>query len=166
MPPSAAAWLLSIFLAILSDKLQRRSPFVAFSLVLAIAGSAILITTHNNTPLQYGAIFLLAMGTYSSMPILICWFTMNLSGHWERSVGTGWMIGFGNIGAIVATFSFTEADAPQYHKGYSILLGGISIVAVSSTVYFALIWRERQRVHQREDVEGSAVLAKCKTFYL
>ena len=55
------------------------------------------------------------------------------------------MIGFGNIGAIVATFAFTKADAPKYHKGYSILLVGVCIVTAASAIYLALILREKRR---------------------
>ena len=148
VPPSAAAWVLAVLLAILSDRYQLRSPFVFFSLSLALIGSAILLSVTDNTPLQYGSIFLVAMGTYSAMPLVICWYTMNLVGHWERGVGTGWMIGFGNIGAIVATFAFTKEDAPKYHKGYSILLTGVCIVIASSAVYLGLTWREKRKVAQ------------------
>ena len=159
VPPSAAAWVMSVLLAILSDRVQMRLPFVFFSLALALVGSTILLSVTNNTPLQYGSIFLVAMGTYSAMPLVICWYTMNLAGHWERSIGTGWMIGFGNIGAIVATFAFTKGDAPEYHKGYSILLSGVCIVIAASAVYSILIWRaQRSAKRVRDSNEENGVL--------
>ena len=153
VPPYAAGWAAAIFLAVVSDRMQLRSPFLAVALVIGIAGSAILLAVTHNIPLQYGAIFLLAMGTYSSMPIIICWYTMNLPGYWERGVGTGWQIGFGNIGAIVATFAFTSSDAPLYHKGYSLLLGGLGIVIASSLVYVVAIWFENRKVIGMESSE-------------
>ena len=100
---------------------------------------------------------------------------MNLDGHWERSVGTGWMIGFGNIGAIVATFAFTKADAPAYHKGYSILLGGVCIVIAAAAIYGVLIWQEKRMVGKMEradrgEDDGELVraggAAGRKTYYL
>lgn len=45
---------------------------------------------------QYGALFLVTSGCYSAMPVLVCWYTMNLGGHRRRSVGSAWQIGFGN----------------------------------------------------------------------
>jgi len=80
---------------------------------------------------------------------------MNLSGAWERSVGTGWQIGFGNIGAIIATFSFTAADAPYYHKGYSIIMGALCLVITSSVLYLVVALRENHsRRVGNEDVLG------------
>lgn len=155
VPPTAVAWLMSVILAYVSDRFRLRSPFVAFSLAVAITGSGILLSVHDNVHLEYGAIFLLAMGTYSCMPIVICWYTMNLRGGWERGVGTGWMIGFGNIGAIVATFSFTIADAPLYHKGYSIIMGGLCIVIVSATIYFLLLLKEKRKIGSEQRSAGN-----------
>lgn len=41
---------------------------------------------------------MVAMGCYSAMPIIVCWFNMNLGGHHRRSVGSAWQVAFGNIG--------------------------------------------------------------------
>lgn len=173
VPPTAAAWLISVILAVLSDKVRLRSPFIAFSLALALAGSGILLKVHDNVHLEYGAIFMLAMGTYSSMPILICWYTMNLRTQWQRSVGTAWMIGFGNIGGIVSTFTITASGAPKYHRGYSILLGGVCITVASTAVYFLLVLKENSRrsATQRGYVEsgrnlGASEKADSGRYYL
>ena len=32
------------------------------------------------------------MGTYTAMPIVVCWFNMNLGGHHRRSVGSAWQV--------------------------------------------------------------------------
>ena len=39
---------------------------------------------------------------------------MNLGGHHRRSIGTGWQVGFGNIGGIIAVYAFQTRDAPRY----------------------------------------------------
>ena len=149
VPPSAAALVFAIILACISDWRRVRFPFVALALALAMVGAGVLINVHHNTPLEYGAICLIAMGTYSSMPLVICWFTMNLQGHWQRSVGTAWQIGFGNIGAIIATFAFVSTDAPFYSKGYAILMTGVCITAASALLYFVIIWRENRAAQHR-----------------
>lgn len=64
---------------------------------VAMAGYGILLNVHGgNHHTQYGALFLVTSGCYSAMPVIVCWVTMNLGGHRRRSVGTAWMIGFGN----------------------------------------------------------------------
>lgn len=67
-------------------------------LLIAIAGFAVLFTIHGveNRNILYGALFLVTCGAYSAMPVIVCWYVMNLGGHKRRSVGTAWQIGFGN----------------------------------------------------------------------
>lgn len=98
VPPWAAAFGFAMLLAFLSDKFKHRFAFAIFAICVAITGFAILIRVHNNRPLEYAALFLVAMGAYSAMPIIVCWFNMNLGGHHRRSVGSAWQVSFGNIG--------------------------------------------------------------------
>ena len=102
VPPWAAAFAFSMLVATFSDYFRHRFLFALVPIAIAIAGFAILITTHHNTHLEYGALFMVTCGTYSAMPIIVCWFQMNLGGHHRRAVGSAWQIGFGNIGGIIA----------------------------------------------------------------
>jgi hypothetical protein len=86
------------------------------------------------------------MGTYTAMPIIVCWFNMNLGGHHRRAIGTAWQVGFGNIGGIIATYSFLSTDAPYYTKGYGIGIAFVCLSAVSCILYAAIItWENRRR---------------------
>ncbi|ERF68098.1 hypothetical protein EPUS_06909 [Endocarpon pusillum Z07020] len=145
VPPFAVAFVFSVLIAFISDRLQHRFVFILIPLALGISGSAILLRVHNNVDAQYGALFLLAMGIYAAMPVVICWFTMNLQGHHARSVGTAWQIGFGNLGGIVAPFAFLSRDAPYYRTGYALLMSMICLAVVSAAAYFLALWRENQR---------------------
>lgn len=98
VPPWAAAFGFAMLIATLSDATRHRMGFAIFSIAVAITGFGILIAVHDNRPLQYAALFLVAMGAYTAMPIVVCWFNMNLGGHHRRSVGSAWQVGFGNIG--------------------------------------------------------------------
>ena len=57
----------------------------------------------------------------------------------------------GNIGGIIATYSFVASDAKHfYHKGYSICIGFICLSAFSCCLYFLAVWgqnRNRNRIH-------------------
>lgn len=67
-----------------------------------------------------------------------------------RSVGSAWQVGFGNIGGIIATYSFLKKDAPFFKPGYSICLGFICLSATSCCIYFVscLIQnRNREKTH-------------------
>ena len=135
VPPFVAAYAFSLILSFISAKANHRAGFVLFPLLIALTGVGILLNVHNNVSLEYAAVFLVTMGLFSALPIALCWYIMNLDGYFDRAVGSAWMIGFGNIGGIVATFSFQAADAPFYHKGYSVVAFGLCLTAASSVAY-------------------------------
>jgi predicted membrane channel-forming protein YqfA (hemolysin III family) len=68
-----------MILAYLSDKTRHRFGYAVFAVCVAIVGFAILISVHDNRPLEYAALFLVAMGCYSAMPIIVCWFSTSFS---------------------------------------------------------------------------------------
>ncbi|KAK9476953.1 major facilitator superfamily domain-containing protein [Lipomyces japonicus] len=144
VPPWAAAFGASMVSAILSDYFKHRYLFTLGLTGIAITGFGILLGVHDNTHTQYAALHLCALGLYSAMPIIVCWTTTNLSGHTRRAIGTGWQVGFGNIGGIIATFSFLAADAPKYTKGYAICLAFAALSMVSCLVYLLGIMKENR----------------------
>ncbi|KAI4246535.1 MAG: hypothetical protein L6R40_001898 [Gallowayella cf. fulva] len=147
VPPWAASFTFAMIVAFFSDKFKHRFAFTLIPICIAITGFAILITVHTNHHLEYAALFMVTMGVYSAMPVVVCWFNMNLGGHHRRAVGTAWQIGFGNIGGIIATYSFLPKDKPHFYKpGYSICIGFICLSAASCVVYAAsVVWQNRQR---------------------
>lgn len=145
VPPWAAAFTFAMLIAYISDKTKHRFLFTITPIAVTIAGFAILITVHHNHRLEYGALFLVAMGSFSAMPVIICWFTMNLGGHHRRSVGTAWQVGFGNIGGIIATYAFLAKDAPKYYKpGYSICIAFVCLSAAACMCYLAAVWTQNR----------------------
>ncbi|CAL8584609.1 High-affinity nicotinic acid transporter [Xanthoria parietina] len=153
VPPTAAALALCLIMAYLSDRTGLRSPFIGFGLGLIISGLAILITVHHTFSAQYAGLCLVAMGAFSAGPIIICWYVMSLDGHVNRSIGSAWIIGFGNTGGIVATFAFLAKDAPRYHTGYSILLAFVCLGSLATALYMACVWRQVKRIRANDPPE-------------
>ncbi|ORY12252.1 MFS transporter-like protein [Clohesyomyces aquaticus] len=146
VPPWAAAFGFAMVIAWLSDKFRHRFLFAIIPICVCISGFAILITVHDHRSVQYGALFLVAMGAYSAMPVIVCWFNMNLGGHHRRAVGTAWQVGFGNIGGIIAVYAFLVKDAPRYIPGYSICLAFVCLSALSCLIYFLMcMWENKSR---------------------
>ncbi|MCJ1471797.1 hypothetical protein MMC13_000438 [Lambiella insularis] len=139
VPPWAAAFGFAMLVAFFSDALKHRFLFTIFPICVSITGFAILISVHTNHNLEYAALFLVTMGTYGAMPVVVCWFTQNLGGHHRRAVGTAWQIGFGNIGGIIATYAFLSKDAPNYKPGYSICIAFICLSATACATYFVSV---------------------------
>lgn len=137
VPPWVAAFGFSMGLAFISDKTRHRAAYAIFSSLVAMAGFIMLLANHTNIKVRYGGLFLIACGLYSAMPLIICWTSMNFAGHHRRSVGTGWQIGFGNIGGIIATFSFLSTDSPYYTKGLAIGLA-FTVCAIITIIGYEL----------------------------
>jgi hypothetical protein len=145
VPPFAAAFAFCVLLALGSSRTNTRMPYVMFSAVVLILGLAILMTTRGNFSAQYGGIILVCMGAFGAGSIVVCWYLMNLVGHKQRSMGSGWMISFGNTGGILAPFAFLPKYAPKYIPGYSVCMGAAVIGILSTAAYSLLVLRERRR---------------------
>ncbi|RAH68261.1 putative MFS transporter [Aspergillus aculeatinus CBS 121060] len=150
IPPWAAAFVFSMIIAILSDKFKHRFAFTLVPMLVTMAGYGILLNVHGvaHRNVQYGALFMVTCGTYSAMPVIVCWYAMNLGGHRRRSVGTAWQIGFGNIGGFISTYAFLAKDAPLYRNGYIISLSFQCFSAACCIIYFAAIWAANKRRDQ------------------
>jgi hypothetical protein len=153
VPPFAASLALCLIIAYFSDKVAIRAPFVLFGYALLIAGLAIMLTVHGKShfSVEYLGIHLIAMGALGSGACIICWVLMNQHGHVQRSIGSGFLIGFGNLGGIVATFTFLKKDAPNYTSGYWILMGMSILGTVATIAYGILIQREKRRARRNGD---------------
>ncbi|KAF7587166.1 hypothetical protein BBP40_007652 [Aspergillus hancockii] len=136
IPPWAAAFGFSMLIAFLSDRFRHRFAFALIPMLIAMAGFGILLNLHGESSrhVQYGALFLVTSGCYSAMPVLI---------------------GFGNIGGIISTYSFLQKDAPLYRNGYIISMSFLCFSAAMAIVYFAAIWFDNKR-RDRAMANGSA----------
>ena len=148
VPPWAAAFGFSMLIAYTSDKVRHRFLFALFAIAVAIASFGILFEIHNDTDVQYAALFLAAMGAYTAMPIIVCWFNMNLGGHHRRAIGSAWQVGFGNLGGIIATFIFKNKKSEGTHQkftvGYSVCMGFCCLSFVSCIIYCLACWKENK----------------------
>ena len=161
VPPWAAAFCFSMIVAWFSDRLKHRFFFIIFSICICVSGFATLLSVHHNRHVQYGALFLVVLGTYTAMPIIVCWFNMNLGGHHRRAVGSAWQIAFGNVGGIIAVWAFLKKDAPRYITGYSICISFVCLSALASCLYFVLcLWQNQSR---RKSVKGTSLSEDEKT---
>ncbi|KAL5050948.1 hypothetical protein BDW71DRAFT_194064 [Aspergillus fruticulosus] len=161
VPPWAAAFGCAMLVATLSDYFRHRYVFTMIGMLVGISGYGVLLSLRDTThhTIQYGALFMITCGCFSASPVFLCWFGMNLGGHTRRSVGTAFQIGFGNIGGIIATYSFLEKDAPLYRNGYIIGLSFACFSAAMSTVYFFAV-RYENRKRERLLAGGAVVTAE------
>ena len=145
VPPWAAAFGFAMLTATFSDMTRHRFAWIIGCLCVAISGFAILISIQGQTQVQYAALFLVAMGCYSAMPFMVCWFNMNIGGHVRRSVCSAWQVSFGNIGGIIAVFVFLPSEKPVYTTGYSVCIAFTCLATVSVIMYGLSCIRENRK---------------------
>lgn len=157
VPPFAASFALCLISAYISDKIQLRYPFIILGFSVLIAGLAILMSVHGREHFsaEYAGISLVSMGAFCAGASIVCWYLMNLKGHVQRSIGSAWLISFGNTGGIIAAFAFLKKDAPFYHTGYSAIMSTTAAGIIAFVIYGGLVVRERRQA-SRISVEGKA----------
>ena len=137
----------------MSDFTRHRYLYLVFAISVSLPGIAILLSIHDDHKTEYAALFLVALGVYSAMPIAICWFSMNQRGHRRRAIATGILIGVGEIGGIASTFLFPAKEAPFWRTGYGVVMAMMCLSFVMATGYFLACWRENRSVSSEEEAE-------------
>ncbi|KAL0949960.1 hypothetical protein HGRIS_009980 [Hohenbuehelia grisea] len=97
VPPYVPAVVLTVVVAVLSDRLKWRGPFILICLPLAIVGYIIAITAQTNTG-RYAAVFLMAAGVYPSGPCILSILPNNSSGHYKKATTTALQLAIANTG--------------------------------------------------------------------
>ncbi|CAI7609624.1 unnamed protein product [Penicillium glandicola] len=120
--PYAVAAVITVVVAIISDRLRLRGVVMLFTLPIAIIGYAV-IANIDNPHVQYGMTFLMATGQYASVPCILVWLSNNSAGHYKRATTSAMQLAIANAGGFVATFNYPSRDAPLFHRGHTIILG-------------------------------------------
>lgn len=150
--------------AVLSDKTKHRYGYMMFGIVFASIGYTILLCqgplkdpqTHKaaglHVKVRYMAVYFVTTGVYMVQPFAIVWVANNLGGHYKRAIGLAFMVGFGNIGGIIASNIFVQAQAPRFFVGYGVSLGMLIFCGIMSTVFAAgLVMENKKRQRGERD---------------
>jgi nitrate/nitrite transporter NarK len=120
--PYAVAAVFTVITAIVSDRMALRGVIMLFTLPVCIIGYAVISVSHN-PKVQYGMTFMMATGLYSSVPCVLVWNSNNSAGHYKRATTSALQLAIANSGGFVASFIYTQKEAPQFHKSHTIILG-------------------------------------------
>ena len=102
VPPYAVAFILTITVAVLSERYVIRAPVIAASSSFAVIGYILLLSDH--TPgVSYLGTILAAGGIYPATAIVLSWPANNVSGQTKRATANAMQISIGNLGAVLGT---------------------------------------------------------------
>ncbi|XRM41005.1 hypothetical protein ABZX51_004304 [Aspergillus tubingensis] len=112
VPPYAVAFVLTITVAILSERTHRRAPFILGSSALACLGYILLLTDHR-PGVSYLGTFFAAAGIYPAVAIVLSWPANNVSGQTKRCIANAMQISIGNLGAVLGTQLYRTETSPS-----------------------------------------------------
>lgn len=147
--PYAVAAVCTVGVSVLSDRLKLRGTIMLFALIPAIIGYAVIANIGVNYPkVKYGMTFLMATGLYSGVPCVLVWNSNNSAGHYKRATTTALQLAIANSGGFVAAFIYPSTDAPQFHRGHTVILGllvGAWFLTLANVLYCAKVNKDKAR---------------------
>ncbi|KAF1982042.1 MFS general substrate transporter [Aulographum hederae CBS 113979] len=151
IPIFMVALVVSLIVAVATDKLRHRYGFTMLGVAIATIGYIILLSqTGLAVGVKYFALFLVASGGFITQTVALGWLANCMSGHYKRSVSSASQVGFGNIGGIIASNIFLDKEAPAYKTGYSVSLGLLLMCGAACTALFVLLVRENRKRERGE----------------
>jgi hypothetical protein len=157
VPPYAVATILTVIVAILSEKTKKRGSFILASSSFAIIGYIILLTAPVHKPgVSYTGTIFAASGIYPSTAIVLSWPAANVSGQSKRATATAMTITIGNLGAVLGTQLYRPNTSPRWYLGHSFALGYLVMnLAVTSILWWRL---NRENMRKEERAAGGEVV--------
>ncbi|KAI4864713.1 MFS general substrate transporter [Hypoxylon rubiginosum] len=148
VPPYAFAFITTVTVAILSERLGQRAIFIGGSAIFAAIGYAILLS--NTDPVSrpgvsYTGVFFAAGGIYPATAVTLSWPAINVSGQTKRAIANAMQISIGNLGAVLGTQLYRATDGPRFIVGHSMALAYLLANAVVVSILGIRLRNENRR---------------------
>ena len=144
VPPYAVAFILTLTVAILSERLKIRAPFIMGGSALAAIGYIILLSDRKAGVSYLGTIFA-AAGIYPATAIVLSWPANNVSGQTKRCTANAMQISIGNLGAVIGTQLYRSNDGPRFFLGHGFALGYLCANVVVVGILWAVLRAENTK---------------------
>lgn len=129
------AFVLSIIVAVLSERVHLRAPFIMGSSGIAIIGY-ILLLAQDRPGVSYLGTFFATAGVYPAVAIVLSWPANNVSGQTKRAIANAMQISIGNLGSVLGTQLYRTETSPRYFLGHGFALGYL----VANIIVVGILW--------------------------
>ncbi|KAH7380038.1 major facilitator superfamily domain-containing protein [Pyrenochaeta sp. MPI-SDFR-AT-0127] len=116
VPPYIVGAFFVLLIPTLAWRFDSRQWLIACTGPTVMAGYAIFLATFNAN-IRYGAIFLTASTAFTLGAMANAQVSANVISDSARSIAIATNVMFGNIGGLIATWTFIPSDAPGYRIG-------------------------------------------------
>lgn len=162
-PPYLIAFVIVLFTAHMSDRLQARTIPIVFHALASAGGYGILAlaeTTHLPTFLRYVAVYPAAVGFFNVVTLIIAWSINNQASQTRQGGGFAILQFIGQCGPLVGTRLYPDRDAPYYTSGMRACALAMLAVAVLAVVLRWYLQYSNRKMDAREterQQDGSVV---------
>ncbi|KAK7030408.1 hypothetical protein VNI00_014152 [Paramarasmius palmivorus] len=154
VPPYIVGTFFTVFIPFLSWRFDRRLVFFIISTPLVMAGYILFLASHS-PQVRYSATFLVASSAYTGGSLCNSHVSANVISDTARSSAIGMNVMMGNIGGLIATWSYLPQDGPDYPIGNGLNLAAYTTMLVVSVVMMIWIWWDNRR---REEAQKDRAL--------
>lgn len=136
-PPYLIAFVVVLFTAHMSDRLQARTVPLVVHALFSAGGYALLAlahTLHLPSFLRYMAVYPAAIGFFNVVTLIITWSINNQASQTRQGGGFAIMQFVGQCGPLVGTRLYPDRDAPYYTSGMGVCAVAMFTVAVLAVV--------------------------------
>lgn len=156
VPPYVVGALFELIIPLMSWRLDKRQIFLISTAPLTMMGYIMFLASHNPT-VRYAATFFTAISCFAVGALTNAQASAQVISDSARSMSLATNMMFGNIGGLVATWSYLSRDAPNYPIGNGLNLASATMVLLVSTA--ALVWmrmdnKRRDRLDTERELEG------------
>ncbi|KAF8319816.1 major facilitator superfamily domain-containing protein [Cantharellus anzutake] len=158
-PPYLAAFICAILSMFVSDRLGKRGMMVSFYSAVGAIGYVVLAICRG-VWIRYAAIFLVATGCFTMVPLLYSWVSNNQVRESQRGAGFAIFGVLGQCGPLLGIHLYPSRHAPYYVTGMWIAAGLLflaSLLSFSLSLYFQSLNNRRDTLYGPSKVANSTL---------
>lgn len=150
-PPYLVAAVVSLLLAVSSDRRNERGWHISAPQAAACVGFAITAATLNG-PARYAAAFLYVGGTFTTVGIVFAWAASTLGEtSEERACAIAIVSPLSQLGNIWSPYFFPPTDAPRFLMANLLMLVFSALVIITCLVLKAMLRRANARLKEEKE---------------
>ncbi|CAG8489389.1 1677_t:CDS:2 [Cetraspora pellucida] len=140
---------IKIGVALISNRMNLRGPFVILFATIGIFGYAIVATVQNSAIFKYIGTWLIAIGAFPCRATSTTWLANNIAPSLKRNVVISLMVGSGSIGGIIATQIYRSVDYPNYTLGHIISSICLFLAVCLSIIQYAILKLKNKNMKEK-----------------
>ncbi|KAI1100329.1 putative MFS transporter [Jackrogersella minutella] len=156
VPPYVVGAVFEVLIPLWSWRTDRRQIFIIMTAPLTMMGY-IMFLASTDPKVRYAATFFTAISTFAVGSLVNAQVSAQVISDSARSMSLATNMMLGNVGGLVATWSYLSWDGPDYPIGNGLNLAAASMLLIIATA--ALLWmnadnKKREQLDTGKELEG------------